>query len=347
MKTRILFWLKIGLSVGLLGYLVTLIDLDRLFAQLRSLDVRYLLLAFVLLLGQIGLSSLQWQLILRSDGLTMRLPFLFKTNLIGGFVSLFLPTSFGGDVYRVVAANGVNRDLAKSASSILFARLCGFFALTSICMIGYVALPEQPYGSLVVVLYMLGVTGFLILSSDAAMVFVNAFENAIVKKVAKVLASFRNYRAHRRLLVIVLILAFAFQFNVIIINKVYTLAVGVDVDFTILLVIIPLIFLTDVLPISINGLGVRESAFAFFFVMNGLTVEQAVAVALLVVAERYLIGLVGGLLLLATVVSGSRSDSVSASIAPLRQPAGGHDVASVPHDKVAWPMTVDAPSRKS
>jgi uncharacterized membrane protein YbhN (UPF0104 family) len=115
-----------------------------------------------------------------------------------------------------------------------------------------------------------------------------------------------------------LILAFAFQFNVIIINKVYTLAVGVDVDFTILLVIIPLIFLTDVLPISINGLGVRESAFAFFFVMNGLTVEQAVAVALLVVAERYLIGLVGGLLLLATVVSGSRSDRVSVSIAPLR-----------------------------
>lgn len=354
MKARILFWLKIGVSVGLLGYLLTMIDLDHLLEQLRNLDVRYLMLAFVLLLAQIGLGSLQWRLILSSDGVTMRLPFLFKTNLIGGFVSLFLPTSFGGDVYRVVAASGVNRDLAKSASSILFARLCGFFALTSICMIGYVALPEQPYGTLVVVFYVLGVTCFLVLSSDAAISFVNAFEIAIVKKAAKVLRSFRNYRTHRRLLVVVLFLGFAFQFNVVIINKVYTLAVGIDVDFAILLVIVPLIFLTDALPISINGLGVRESAFAFFFVMNGLTVEQAVAVALLVVAERYLLGLVGGLLLLASVISsrtrpaGSDSDSgAPTSIAFLRQPAGGHDRGSAPDAKGGWPKTAGAPSRKN
>ena len=233
-----------------------------------------------------------------------------------------------------LAVSGVNQDLAKSASSILFARLCGFFALTSICMVGYVALPEQPYGALVALFYVLGVSCFLILSSDAAIGFVNAVEIGVVKKVAKVLKSFRNYRTHRRLLAVVLLLAFAFQINVVIISKVHTLAVGIDVDFAILLVIIPLIFLTDTLPISINGLGVRESAFAFFFVMNGLTVEQAIAVALLVVAERYLIGLVGGLLLLATVISSRiRPDTAPASIAFLRQPARGHDPDSVPDDK--------------
>ena len=65
--------------------------------------------------------------------------------------------------------------------------------------------------------------------------------------------------------------------------------------------IIPLIYLTEALPISINGLGVRESAFAFFFVMNGLTVEEGIAVSLLIVAERYLLGILGGSLLLASV----------------------------------------------
>jgi glycosyltransferase 2 family protein len=303
MKARILFWLKIGISAGLLGYLLTLIDLDHLLLQLRNLDFRYLALAYVLLLGQVGISALKWQRILRSDGVVMRLGFLFKTNLIGGFISLFLPTSFGGDVYRVVAARGVNQDLAKSTSSVVFDRLSGFFALITICMLGYAALPAQPYVPLVAALYVLGVAGFLVASSDMAIGLIGGFRLAIVNRFAKILRSFRNYRTHRRLLVVVLLLAFAFNLNVVVINKIYTLALGIEVGFSLLLVIIPLIYLTEALPISINGLGVRESAFAFFFVMNGLTVEEGIAVSLLIVAERYLLGVLGGSLLLASVIS--------------------------------------------
>lgn len=312
MKARILFWLKIAVSIGLLGYLLTLIDLDQLLARLRSLDLGYLGLAYALLLGQVGISATKWQRILRSDGLVMPLPFLFKTNLIGGFISLFLPTSFGGDVYRVVAAQGVNQDLAKSTSSVVFDRLTGFFALISICMVGYVALPEQPYGLLVAILYVLGVIGFLVASSNVAIRLIGGSRLPFVNRFAKILRSFRNYRTHRRLLAIVLLLAFAFQLNVVVINKIYTLALGIDVSFALLLVIIPLIYLTEALPISINGLGVRESAFAFFFVMNGLTVEQGVAVSLLIVAERYVLGLLGGSLLLASVLS-SRAKAVASS----------------------------------
>ena len=242
----------------------------------------------------------------------MRLPFLFRTNLIGGFISLFLPTSFGGDVYRVVAARGVNQDLAKSTSSVVFDRLTGFFALVSICMVGYVVLPEQPYGPLVVIFYVLGVVGFLLLSSDMAIGVVGAFKLTIVSKFAKILRSFRNYRTHRRLLALVLLLAFVFQLNVVVVNKIYTLALGIEVSFVLLLVIIPLIYLTEALPISINGLGVRESAFAFFFVMNGLTVEEGIAVSLLIVAERYLLGILGGSLLLASVIA-SRAKPVGAA----------------------------------
>jgi glycosyltransferase 2 family protein len=235
--------------------------------------------------------------------------------MIGGFIGLFLPTNFGGDVYRVLAARGVNQNLAKSASSVLFDRLTGFFALISICMVGYVALPGQPYGPLVVTLYAVGVVGFLALSSDTAIRLIQASGIELVKRAGKILVSFRTYRRNPRALATVLLLSFAFQLNVVVINKVYTLALGIEVAFATLLVIIPLIYLTEVLPISINGLGVRESAFAFFFVMNGLTVEQGVAVSLLILAERYLQGVVGGSLLLARVLSskagpvGSGTDS--------------------------------------
>ena len=58
----------------------------------------------------------------------------------------------------------------------------------------------------------------------------------------------------------------------------------------------------------------RESAFAFFFAMNGLTVEEGIAVFLLIVAERYLLGILGGSLLLASAISSrSRGDRLPAS----------------------------------
>lgn len=316
-----MFWAKICVSAALLGYLFTLIDLDHLLDLLLNLDLGYLALAYVLLMGQILFSSRRWQLILRSDGVRMELPFLIRTYMIGGFISLFLPTSFGGDVYRVIAVRGVNHDLAKSTSSVLFDRLSGFFALVSICLVGYLALPGQPYEGLVFALYVLGVVGFFVLSSNSAIGMIESIGIGILSKGAKVLKSFRNYRKNPRALVPIMALAFAFQLNVVVIVKVYTLALGYDVQFLLLLVIVPLIFLTEVLPISINGLGVRESAFAFFFVMNGLTVEQGVAVSLLIVAERYIIGLVGGVLLLIRVMASRMGAAEPAENPPHPPPA--------------------------
>jgi uncharacterized protein (TIRG00374 family) len=311
-RARALFGLKIGLSVGLLAYLFTLIDLDRLLNQLRQADPRYLLIALLLLLAQIGISSLKWQLILRSDGVLMLLPYLVKVYMIGNFLSLFLPTSFGGDVYRVLAIRGINRDLAKSTSSVLFDRMSGVFALVSICMIAYLALPDRPYDPLILLVYALGVAGFLIVSSSAAIGVMDAAKISLIRKLGKVLASFRNYRQDPRSLAIIILLSFVFQLNIVLINKLYTMSLGIDVSFGTLLVIIPLIYLTELLPISINGLGVRESAFGFFFVLIGHTVEEGLAVSLLVIGMRYLTGAVGGVLLLVTLLD-SRAGRASAA----------------------------------
>jgi hypothetical protein len=309
-KARVLFWLKVCVSVGLIYYLFTLIDLDRVLDQLRKVDFRYLIVALLLLLAQIGISSSKWHLILRSDGVLMRLPFLIKTYMIGNFLSLFLPTSFGGDIYRVLAVRGINRDLAKSTSSVLFDRLTGVLALVSICMFAYLALPDQPYEPVVLIAYVLGVAGFLIVSSDTVIRIINASKISLVRKVGKILASFRNYRRDPRTLALVILLSFIFQLNIVIVNKMYTMALGLDIPFSVLLVIIPLIYLTEILPISINGLGVRESAFGFFFVLIGHTVEEGLAVSLLVIGMRYLLGLLGGTLLLLTLVT-SRASSTS------------------------------------
>ena len=124
--------------------------------------------------------------------------------------------------------------------------------------------------------------------------------------------SFRNYRRNPRSLALILLLSFIFQMNIVLINKVYTVSLGLDIPFATLLVIIPLIYSTEVLPISINGLGVRESAYGFFFVLIGHTVEDGLAVSLLVIGMRYSLGALGGILLLVTLL-GARAGRASAA----------------------------------
>ena len=47
-----------------------------------------------------------------------------------------------------------------------------------------------------------------------------------------------------------------------------------------LAVIVPLSFIVQMLPISVNGFGVREATFSFYFTRLGLPIESALLVSL-------------------------------------------------------------------
>jgi uncharacterized membrane protein YbhN (UPF0104 family) len=62
--------------------------------------------------------------------------------------------------------------------------------------------------------------------------------------------------------------------------------------------VVPLTALAMVLPISINGVGVRENALAILLAPQGVSQEKAVAIGLLWLASQVATGLIGGLLFL-------------------------------------------------
>ena len=63
-------------------------------------------------------------------------------------------------------------------------------------------------------------------------------------------------------------------------------------------VLVPVAMAVQMAPVSINGFGVREAVFSFFFVRFGLGVEAAVAVSLLGTALVMLFSMGGGALFL-------------------------------------------------
>jgi uncharacterized membrane protein YbhN (UPF0104 family) len=205
----------------------------------------------------------------------------------------------GGDVYRVVALKNSSHSLSQNLSSVLFDRLTGLFALISIALWSYLFFPSARHALALFSVYVLSVVLLLVLSTPAL-----ARRLALRLKGASrflpLLQSFIAYRKDMSLLVAVVGLAGVFQLTTVLLHKLYCVALGIDMPLAHLLVVVPLIYMVEMLPISINGLGVRENAFVFFFVQLGSSEEEGLAVALLVVLLRYLIGMVGGFVLLAT-----------------------------------------------
>ena len=57
-------------------------------------------------------------------------------------------------------------------------------------------------------------------------------------------------------------------------------ALHMPVTFWDLAVIVPLSFVVQMLPVSVNGFGVREATFSFYFARLGLPMESAVLLSL-------------------------------------------------------------------
>src|SRR2546428_489200 len=78
-----------------------------------------------------------------------------------------------------------------------------------------------------------------------------------------------------------LLAGFAYQLVVVLSVYLASRALGIAAGITALLAFVPVVAIIQVLPISIGGLGVRESAFALFLHPLGVSTAQAVTLGLL------------------------------------------------------------------
>ena len=286
--------LKVIISGAILCYIFYIVDFNLLLSQFFLVTPVIISLGLFTLLIQSALSSLKWKIILSAEGKDIPYLYLMKSYLIGNFMSLFLPSSFGGDIYRVYALGKHNTDYMQNTASVLFDRLSGLFALTSLSVISFSFFYQDIINYYFISAYLIGIFVFWIMSSQKAIMLIGRFENRFVRMFTQILKSFSRYRNDKKVFLGILLISFVFQNNIVLLNRLYSYGLNIDIPLHFLYMVIPLIYLTEALPISINGLGVREGAFLFFFTQAGYSKEQSLALALLVISIRYMFTIVAG-----------------------------------------------------
>jgi len=318
---------RIIVSVGLIVWLVYTIQWEEALHIIREGSLFYMAAAFFVIQLTVFFSVWKWKMLVQSsvkkeNKQGVGIFKLGRLYYVGLFFNNFLPSSVGGDFVRVFYL-GKTTGMPIAAATVAFERLTSGAAMIIIVLVASLFMESiRPFLiTIYAVVAFLIVIGFLFiywLRTGEQQKEVSNYQNR--GKIREVLNNGKNairkiggatvdYRHENwKWWVAVAILSLLFQFGMAWINDLLFLAFGFDVPFYKLLVYISLISIITMLPISINGLGVREASYLLFFKELGVPDGVAVSVSLLFFVLVAVSSLAGGLFWLIERQKGGRQD---------------------------------------
>ena len=291
--------LRVAVSAALIAWILRGTDLREVWATFRTADVRYILVAIGLIpLGYLS-SVMRWRLLLRAQGGDATLPFLFRSLMTGIFFNNFLPSTIGGDAIRAwdTARSGVSR--ATALTIIMVDRFVGLLALLLFAAVGLLGAGRLTERVPDLAFWVLGVGALMVIA--AAVLFLPRLGGEKVRraggnsKLAKVTEALFAFRGHGKALAGAFFWSLCLQIAVVINAWVIARALRMDLDLAPFFLITPLAVFIMMIPVSINGIGVRENFFIFFLAALGVAEGAGLAFAWLDYSLLLLQALAGGL----------------------------------------------------
>jgi uncharacterized membrane protein YbhN (UPF0104 family) len=296
---------KIAISVVLLALLFSRIDVDHLWQIARGASVWWLSIAMLIFLVNVLASTWRWRILLKAQHVDVPARRLFESFLVAQFLNNFLPSNVGGDVIRIA-------DTAKPAGSktlattiVLVDRGLGLLGLVLVAAVGATAAGKVHPAALPIWPMWLW-AGFLIAAAASApavlapsgfgrllqplTVFHPEWVGERINTITAVLARFREKPQ---------VLAECFggavfvQATIVVFYFTVAYALHLNVSMLDLAVVVPMSAVVQLLPVSVNGFGVREATFTFYFARIGQPIESALLVSLVAQALVMLFSLLG------------------------------------------------------
>ncbi|MDX3965939.1 MAG: lysylphosphatidylglycerol synthase transmembrane domain-containing protein [Bradyrhizobium sp.] len=317
-KHAVLFSVKLLLSVAVLVYIARGLDLGQLRTRLVSVDPVLFVVALALIFFQTFVLNGRWELIMRALGVSLDWLAGWRILMISLWFNQVLPSSVGGDAVRMwlLRQRGVQwSEAVKGVAADRFTALIGLIVLMVAGLPFLLSRVSNPAAILAI--------GGLTLAGVAGTVVLLTLDRLPKRLIAlPAIASFVRFGALVRFLLLQserrgLLFGSALLIHLVTAAACYALARGVGAQLSILdagILIPPVVLLTAV-PISISGWGVREGAMVACLGLAGVPSEEALSVSLLLGAISVIVGLVGGVIWLASPERGSYSADKAARAA--------------------------------
>jgi uncharacterized protein (TIRG00374 family) len=317
-----ILFLKLTITLALSAYIVYHVKIEDLKSIIRNANFFVLFIAFILLSVNVILSAKKWQILLKIHNIIYSLLDLTKFYLIGGFFNNFLPSTIGGDSYRIYKTLNNSASNIGAVLSVFTERI---FGLVSLLLLGFIAsiVNYLHYGDKISHFGIsFGAIGFLclsiviwILSLDKPRRWI--FERPHVPmKLKNLILHIGDYRSNIPKFMYFLIVSFGFNALLFVSRYALIRSFGEECPILVLAMVTMISNVLATLPFSLNGIGILEGSFIFLITEFGLGYEAAM---MTIVSERLLtiiFSLFGGILFYAAKDKNLPADEAANTIQP-------------------------------
>lgn len=308
MRDKLTNLLKIVISLALIALAFYLIDFRQVLAQLRQVQPLYFVLALAFFMVAITVNGAKWQVLLRAQGVKVPFSAVLRFIFVGFFFNNFLPANVGGDVMRGFSLARYTDRAADAAVSVIVDRVIGLMAyMTTAAIAAIIAVNftgraelEQVEWVALVALAVLALGFGVLLSRRLRLLITRIFQSRFLAPLAPLWGRISDAFGAYRFRYVALVTAFGIALVGIacttIVNWLLSQSMGGLMPLEAIFLFNPLIALVLMIPVSIGGIGVNQTAYPFFYGLAGVPADHALAVSILMQAIALLGSLPGGVL---------------------------------------------------
>jgi glycosyltransferase 2 family protein len=302
-------FLSIAFAIILLTLVLSNISLQEVMDSLATLDISILFIALLLNIAVVVFTALRWRILYNVVETPPTLGRLTKVTFVSIFFNNIFPSVVGGDAYRTLNLSkndNATDNMERSLAIVFVDRSVGLIALMilgcfSLLFNRIIAIP--PIVSILTISLLFAFITVLVLSMNqrAYQLLANCFRwlpDQYFQKIDSLLTRTQSnisvFRNHTILLIGGLIISFMQRFCWLLGAYCVALSLHLEISFITFILFMPVIEIIRLIPITIQGIGVREGLFIFFFGNVGISNSDAVLLATIIYLIPSVIGIFGG-----------------------------------------------------
>src|SRR5579862_251433 len=292
---QLLTWtIKIVVSGGLLYWLFRSQDIKvaNLLATVRSASPLWLGVALFLQFAVIAVGTWRWRLLLTAQHVDVPFRSLMNSYLVANFFNQILPSNVGGDVVRIGDTSKPVGSTTLAAMLVLVDRGIGLLGLAFVAAVGasitaWISPTLGPIGPGILWLILAAAivaTGWAVWMPHGVGALLKPLrvlhQEWVGERIEQLMAALHKFRSARSALVIGFAAAVVVQGLLVLFYVSIALALRYEISIADLAVVVPISLVIQMLPVSLGGLGVRESTFVLYLKPFGVAQQSALTLSL-------------------------------------------------------------------
>ncbi len=292
------FATRAGLGIAIVAVLLWRYDARPILRILSRERLAYFAAVVLLYVAGQAMCAYRWQLLAALLKVHGRYAEFLAYLFVGIFTNLFVPGLLAGDAARSVYLGRRHGRMGEAIASVVADRGVGLIGLFWLAAFAAVFLNFAPIPSSVVTPTV--IVGAIAFAGFLAAPLVARLVHLMPRPIRRAGGIVAPYLHHPAALIPAIALSIALQITLALGQYILAVGLGLSVPLSLFILCVPIANVFASLPLTLNGLGIRESAYLLLFGMAGVRKEDAIALGLLWFAVTLVGGMTGSIAFVTT-----------------------------------------------